>query len=271
MTFGARSAPTGLRRFEIDAAVERAERALCKAAFKGHVRLKGFPTREATDLREVSSGYPFRRAGKPDMLGPKYEKVKPNLAYLGWVAERDDTALYEDHEREWFNVSVEPASFLEWVNSEVTSERWRELRRSHSRRLFDRPLWSIETAVCWIAFRDPSRLETDPDDPRELIMQVDPYGAALVEYQPEIKLLIELRSGDLAALDDVGDSVPVTRWLESYPVSGTLWSESPLFRLDRAQVLRRFPELTKSSRAAESESRRDEIALYAARMNKTRE
>jgi hypothetical protein len=274
MTFGARSAPTGLRRFEIDAKMERPERALCKAAFERHVRLRGFPTRAATDLRDVSSGYPFRRAGEPDMLGPNYEKVGPDLHYRRWVAERDDTALDEDHDREWFNVRVEPASFLEWVSSEVTSERWSELRRSHSRRLFDRPLWSIQTAVCWIAFRDPSRLETDPNDAHELIMQVDPYsldGDALVEYQPEIKLLIELRSGDLAALDDVGDSVPVTRWLESYPVSGTLWPKSPLFRLDRAQVLRRFPELTKSSQAAESESRRDQIALYATRMNKTRE
>jgi len=274
MAFGTRSPSAGLGGQEIVAGEERAERALCEAAFEGKVRLKGSPTRDASDLHEVPLGYPFRRAGEPNSLGPDYEQVEPDsLEFLGWVPAADSSTSDDRHTREWFNVRVEPASFVEWMTGRIALERRRELRRRHSRRLFDHPFWSIETAVCWIALRDSSRLESDPEEADKLVRQVDWHGLdgdALVEYQPEIRLLLELVAGRLTALEfDV--PLPKTHWAGSYPRSGGLGPETPQRRLDRAQVLARFPERKKSSRARDVEIRRAWIARYEARMSKTRE
>lgn len=77
----------------------------------------------------------------------------------------------------------------------IAVERRRELSRQYSRRLFDCPLWSVETAVCWIAFRDPACLAADSEAADNLIKQADCYPRdceALVESQPEIVLLIAL-------------------------------------------------------------------------------
>jgi SpoVK/Ycf46/Vps4 family AAA+-type ATPase len=95
-----------------------------------------------------------------------------------------------------FDVEVEVGSFLRWLNREISIGRERQLRRRRSQRLFDYRFWSIETALCWIAFRDSNCLEAGRDETKRSGRR-DQYQAA--ESQPEISLLRELQDGRLQA------------------------------------------------------------------------
>jgi hypothetical protein len=214
-------------------------RVICDAAFNDDVRLKGTRDKQGGKAQWIPFGYfelPRALTNDLNSLGSDYER----MASETW-GEVD--AMSPDLFVAWFDVEIEAPSFAEWLEKHVSVEKRDELRRKQSSQLFEHPLWSGETALCWIAFRSVVKLTTDGDKAaRQLRMAVrrlsDQNG--YFESQPEILLLQALRAGRLKGLVN-GVALPALQWIDCQPHSLAL-SLAPSVQFARNEVLRLFPD-----------------------------
>jgi hypothetical protein len=172
----------------------------------------------------------------------------------------------------WTNVHVDADALARRLQEAVRPAREQQLKRQHSIRLFEHPLWSIRTALRWIAFRDSSQLEIPPDEFRaRLRAWSDPPSDtdAQIELHPEILLLQMLRRGRLAAWHE-GVELEPSDWLSAAASSGDLLLARRGVRLQRQALLRKFPEIESAERAAIVARRRAKIERIAALLADTR-
>ena len=257
MAFGSRSAPAGLDRLEISARREQAGRTLCEAERRLNVRFFGSPTRGTGAMQNIPPR-PWRLAGERNSIGPDY---KPDDADIVSANRK----LGRGFDQEWFDVRVNAKSFAEWLQEQVRRERWRELLRRHSRRVFEYPFWSVSTTICWIALRDADRLDVDIAALFSAAERDGDADSGTMESKPGVKLLEALQSGDLRALEN-GVSLPAAHWaryyvdpddgflLERDPNPGGLTPAAPSARFSRTDVLRVFPVGPPTAEGAKSES-----------------
>jgi hypothetical protein len=263
MAFGSPSAPDGTDPLELRAKQEQAGRALCEECSELGIELFGTRTRDAAPNARIDLFYHGCLGSDPNSITPDPKKPRNKAADL----------TQNDHVyHEWFNVRVETQAFVEWLKETVTTARLKESSRQHSHRRFNYPLWSIETAVCWIAFRDRDRLETEAEKTTHLLRgtrQFNRNGEAMVESQPELRLLSALRSGRLIATDnDARLDAPF--WERHRPRPGGLEPTQPAARVERDTVLRDFPEQPPRSRDEVIAFRGRKIARIKTRWRKTR-
>jgi hypothetical protein len=229
---------------------QQAGRALCDAAWSSKVVLRG-SRRQGDEVKPILDDYfevPRCLANYPNSVERDHEQglAAPPRSIQKFRSSipDDDPAYGEVLHGARFDVEVEVGSFSKWLNHEISVGRERQLRRRRSQRLFNYPFWSMETALCWIAFRDSTCLKSRPDDTRSLPRSGsgDEYYAE-VESQPEIKLLKQLQSGRLQAQEQ--DRVlKQSYWTECSPVPGGLSPAARSVRLVREKVLRLFPQIS---------------------------
>jgi hypothetical protein len=152
-----------------------------------------------------------------------------------------------DDDPDWsggvFNVEVEVGSFLKWLDREIAGERERQSRWRRSRRLFDYPFWSIETTLCWIADEE-------------------------LESEPESKLLNALTDGRLKAREE-DRVVPQSYWATRASMAEGLGHAPWLLRVAREDILRAFPEETRSHEEVRA-CRQIKVDRIVERMRRTR-
>ncbi|MGA2494879.1 MAG: hypothetical protein ABSF67_18385 [Roseiarcus sp.] len=172
----------------------------------------------------------------------------------------------------WANVHVDADALARRLQEAVCPAREQQLKRQHSIRLFEHPLWSIQTALRWIAFRDSSQLEIPPDEFRaRLHGWSDPPSDtdAQIELHPEILLLQMLRRGRLAAWQQ-GVELKPSDWLSAAASNGDLLLARRGARLQRQALLRKFRENESAERAALVARRKAKIERIAALLADTR-
>jgi hypothetical protein len=248
----------------------QAARALCDAARIDAVAMTGA---RAAQSRRIAA-IPRLAFDRPRRLGRAPDSLEDDVGDAE-ARQRGGTQSPAPNEYEallrapWFNVSVDVPSLVNWLERMVAEERERQLRLRHARRLFERPLWSIETTLCWVAFRDPDCLEIRPGATRQLLRRdATKDGEAKLESEPEIRLLAALQSGKLAAQDSSG-VLPQTYWANCAPTAGSLGPDSPSARFARDAVLRVFRRPAEGGAVALAR-RRDRIERVVARLRKRR-
>jgi hypothetical protein len=224
------------------------------------------------EVRQISEDYfeiPRCLAIAPDSLERDYERVSRSSTQF----ERMRSIISEDDvtfggsgvlEGPRFDVEVDVETFSKWLNGRILAERQEEARRRRSRRLFNHPFWSIETTLCWIAFRDSARLKTRRDETESSLQR----SWLEADSQPEIGLLNKLQADELRAFE--GDQpVPKSYWEDCAPTSGRLAPRPLSLRLARDDVLRSFPARRESN--PDSRTRREiKIERIAGRVRGTR-
>jgi hypothetical protein len=251
--------------------LQQAARALCDAAWLRGVILRGSCNRGG-EVRQISEDYfeiPRCLAIAPDSLERDYERVSRSSTQFermrSIISEADVTfggsGVLEGPR---FDVEVDVETFSKWLNGRILAERQEEARRRRSRRLFNHPFWSIETTLCWIAFRDSARLKTRRDETESSLQR----SWLEADSQPEIGLLNKLQADELRAFD--GDQpVPKSYWEDCAPTSGRLAPRHLSLRLARDDVLRSFPARRESN--PDSRTRREiKIERIAGRMREIR-
>jgi hypothetical protein len=171
-----------------------------------------------------------------------------------------------------FNVEVEVGSLLKWLVDEIAVERERQLNRRRSQRLFDYPFWSVETALCWIAFRDSSCLKTRKNETERLFYWAERrnrHTYSMVESQPEIRLLSFLKEGKIKAREGA-QVLPNRYWANHAPVAGGVSPVTQSVRLAREDVLRIFPEKMRCAHSDVRTCRHTKIDRIVERMQRTR-
>jgi hypothetical protein len=240
---------------------EQAARSLCDAARSWDILMTGVQAGQTDAANPIPKDYfmvPRCSGPTRDSLARDYERraASPDSnKEQRWLRLMQEDPEYADlYDVQWLKVEVDVPSFVKWVISAITAKRKSLLRQGHSRRLFDYPFWSIETALRWIAFRNPDSLA-----PRKEL-----EDGTLVETQPELRLLGALQSGRLVA-HACGESFPKTHWTSSFPKPGGLSAASPIARLDRMDVLGAFPET-----ALGPDRREARLSRHCERMRRTR-
>jgi hypothetical protein len=244
MAFGSPLDPLELDEVERFALRQQAARAVPRRVYVGRydVRLASQPERQPPIVEIIFSDLPWL-GDAPNSLVRDHENRTPRSRGLEQsVRDRGRTFSDRKDRREprwdgdWFNVEVDVTSFVEWLQLSIASERRKQLDRKLSRRLFEYPFWSIETALSWIAIRDADRLQDN---------LLGPWRAGRpdenVESQPEIRLLRALRDGRLKARENAR-VLPSSHWANSVAMMGDFSPASQSVRLAREDVLRLFPE-----------------------------
>jgi hypothetical protein len=230
---------------------QQAGRALCDAAWLSKVVLRGSRTAQGTEVKPIPEDYfeiPRCLASIPNSVERDHERSNAPWSRIDKIRSSlsDDDLTFGGSEvldGTRFDIEVDVGSFLRWLNHEISVERERQLRRRRSQRLFEYPFWSIETALCWIAFRDSDCLETRRDETEKLLRWPGPGARRtnrMVESQPEIRLLGALRDGKLKALEGVR-GLPKAYWANCVPKAGGLSLASQSVRLAGDGILRIFP------------------------------
>ena len=278
MAFGSQVEPSEGDKLENDALKQQAGRALCVAAGPYEVMMRGSRNSPGNDLEPIPEML-FSAArclgDHPNSLERDYERgdtpssgsEQPRRDRRSKLDGGDDGRA-QRIEAKWFNVEVDVASFLEWLEFSIYSEQERQLHRCRSRRLFDYPFWSIETALCWIAFRDSNYLDTRERLPR-WARRRKRHSDKQVELQPEIRLLRALRDGKLKAREGVR-VLSKGYWANCAPTPGGVSPASRSLRLAREDVLRTFPEKMRCLRADVRTCRQAKIDRIVERMRRTR-
>jgi hypothetical protein len=110
----------------------------------------------------------------------------------------------------------------------------------YSQRLFGNPLWTINTVVRWIAFRDRNSLVPRNVDEDSWPLRHDDLES-MRELQSEARLFRALPDGKLEAREK-DRLIPKGYWAERAPTAGGLSSTSRSQHLERENVLRIFPD-----------------------------
>jgi hypothetical protein len=257
---------------------QQAGRALCDAASSSDVVLRGSRSGQGTELKAIEEEYfEIPRCLASDLNSVERDRERGNVRSSR--TEKFRSSLEDDEPAlgntkalggERFDVEVDVGSFLRWLGHEILVERERQVRRRRSQRLFEDPFWSIETALCWIAFRDSDCLETRNDE-TETLFRRPKRGRRInrmVESQPEIRLLSALRDGKLEALEG-GRALPKHYWANCIPKAGGLSLASRSVRFARAGVLRVFPETRRPPEDVRN-CRQAKIERIVERMRRTR-
>jgi hypothetical protein len=258
----------------------QAGRTLCDAAWLSKVVLSGSRSSQETEVKQIPEDYfeiPRCLASSPNSVERDHERSNAPSSRIDQIRSSfgDDEPMLGGSEALGglrFNVEVDVGSFLGWLNHEISVERERQLRRRRSQRLFEYPFWSIETALCWIAFRDADCLETRKDE-TEKLLRCPERGARranrMVESQPEIRLLGALRDRKLKALEGVR-ALPKHFWANCVPKAGGLSLASQSLRLAREEMLRTFPAKTRCSAADGQNNPQPTIGEIVEWMRRTR-
>jgi hypothetical protein len=248
MAFGSLEDPPGRDEIEVAALKQQAARALYNAARMDDVTMRGSHLSANGKVEPIfvaAFSFPRSVGDVPNSLARDHEDRAPSCTRITQSAPGRG-GLINDPNRfwdgDWFNVEVDVAALVEWLQFSIDSERRKQLNRKLSRRLFKYPFWSVETALCWIAIRDASGLKENllwPSRSRRLDKNV--------ESQPEMRLLRVLKDGRLRAQND-GQVLPNGYWANSIATVGDLSAATPSLRLARADVLRIFLKTTPSYR-----------------------
>jgi hypothetical protein len=242
MAFGSLEDPPGRDGIEVVALKQQAARALCNAAHMDDVTLYGSHLSANGGVQSIFfAAFNFARfvGDVPNSLLRNHESRPSSYTRITQSAPSRGGTINDPNrfwDGDWFNVEVDVAALVGWLQFSIDSERRKQLDRKLSRRLFEYPFWSIETALSWIAIRDADRLQDN---------LLGPWRAGRpgenVESQPEIRLLRALRDGRLKARENA-QVLPSSHWANSVAMMGDLSPASPSSRLAREDVLRLFPE-----------------------------
>jgi hypothetical protein len=256
MAFGSFVDPPERDEVEVVAFKQQAASALCHAALMDDVTMCGSHLSadgKVQPIFEVAFGSLRWVGDVPNSLVRDHESSAPS--YKG----------EQSWDGDWFNVEVDVASLVGWLQTSVEAARRKQMSRKLSRRLFECPLWSIETALCWIAIRDASLLKENL-----LWHRRRRHPDKNVESQPEIRLLRALKDGMLKAQNE-GRVLPGSYWANSVATVGDVSAATPSLRVAREDVLRIFPEtLTPSYRGVRAR-RQASIDRFVQRMQATRQ
>jgi hypothetical protein len=198
MAFGSLEDPPGRDEIEVVALKQQAARALCNAAHMDDVTMRGSHLSANSKVEPIfvaAFSFPRSVGDVPNSLVREHEDRAPSYTRIIQSATGRGGNRFWDGD--WFNVEVDVAALVGWLQFSIDSERRMQLDRKLSRRLFEYPFWSVETALCWIAIRDASRLKKNllwPSRSRRLDKNV--------ESQPEMRLLRVLKDGRLKAQND---------------------------------------------------------------------
>jgi hypothetical protein len=271
MAFGSLEDPPGRDEIEVVALKQQAARALCNAACMDDVTMRGSHLSANGKVEPIfvaAFSFPRSVGDVPNSLArdhkdraPSYTRITQSASGRGGTI--NDPSRFWDGD--WFNVQVDVAALVAWLQFSIDSERRKQLDRKLSLRLFEYPFWSVETALCWIAIRDASRLKENllwPSRARRLDKNV--------ESQPEMRLLRVLKDGRLKAQND-GQVLPNGYWANSIATVGDLSAATPSLRLARADVLRIFPKTTTPSYRDVRARRQARIVRIVQRMQATRQ
>jgi hypothetical protein len=253
--FGSFVDPPERDEVEVVAFKHQAASALCHAAFMGDVGMYGShlsADRKVQPIFEMAFGLLRWDGDLPNSLVRDHESSAPsNKGVQSW-------------EGDWLNVEVDVVSLVGWLQTSVEAERKKELRSKQSRRLFEYPFWSIDTALCWIAIRDAGRLKENL-----LWLRRRRRPDKNFESQPEIRLLRTLKDGTLKAQND-RHVLPRSHWANSVATMGDLSAATPSLRIAREDVLRVFPETPTLSYGGVRARRQASIDRVVGRMQATR-
>ena len=271
MAFGLLEDPPGRDEIEVVALKQQVARALCNAAHMDDVTMYGSHLSANGRVEPIFfAAFNFARfvGDVPNSLlrnhesrASSYRRITQSAPSRGGTT-NDPNQLWDG---DWFNVEVDVDALVGWLQTAIDDERKKQLGRKLSRRLFEYPSWSIETALCWIAIRDARRLTEN------LVGQTRPSRPDVnVESQPEIRLLRALKDGRMKA-QDAGRVLLSSHWTNSIATVGDLSAASASVRLAREEVLRIFPETRVPSYRDVRARRQARIDRVVHRMRVTRQ
>jgi hypothetical protein len=271
MAFGSLEDPPGREEIEVVALKQQAARALCNAACMDDVTMRGSHLSANGKVEPIfvaAFSFPRSVGDVPNSLArdhkdraPSYTRISQSAPGRGGTI--NDPSRFWDGD--WFNVEVDVAALVGWLQTAIDDERKKQLGRKLSERLFEYPFWSIETALCWIAIHDARRLREN------LVGQRRPSRPDVnIESQPEIRLLRALKDGRMKA-QDAGRVLLSSRWTNSIATVGDLSAASASIRLAREEVLRILPETRVPSYRDVRARRQARIDRVVHRMRVTRQ
>jgi hypothetical protein len=203
MAFGSLEDPPGRDEIEVVDLKQQAARALCNAASMDDVTMRGSHLSANGKVEPIfvaAFSFPRSVGDVPNSLARNHERRASSFRRITQSAPGGGGTINDPNrfwDGDWFNVEVDVAALVSWLQTAIDDERKNQLGRKLSQRLFEYPFWSIETALCWIAIRDARRLtENLLGQRRRSRPDVN------VESQPEIRLLRALKDGRIKAQND---------------------------------------------------------------------
>jgi hypothetical protein len=195
-------------------------------------------------------------------LGSELNAIRESLG----ITQEEEAAALRDAEAG--NPAIETAART--TTRELTREQkianWasqvvqlsRENSAAHSHRLYEEPLWLIQVVLCWIAFRNSSRLEDNPEKSASSIKNARAYSELMVESKPERALLLALLNAELEAYDENGAELPPEAWAGTEVLPGRLHPSRFNVSMRKREVIACWPPTT--ALAAEHQNTGDQGA-----------